>query len=421
MKSRSPSRSLSPPTRLPHSMVWWTMTAGIARTADEMAGPALLITVLTTTGDPHAAGACVAAMTLATGIAGPLVGARLDASTSPRRLTAASMACMAVAMMAIGLITGRSTALVALLAILAGLAAPVVSGGWTAQLPGVVPRGALATATAWDAATYNVAGIVGPGAVGLLGLIIAERSAITIAGAVMLLAVPLALSVPTHAERVAGQEGRRPRDTKEEPALWAEVTTGLSLLWSNRALRRVTLITTVGYLGFGAAFVGIPTRAQELGVPASSGGILLGCFAVGALIGTFVTGYTRIGHDPDRAVVLGTMALGAGLVLSAWMPNVTAVGLVLVPAGLAEGILFTGLLRVRHREAPDRYRGQIFTTAASLKIGAYALGMGAIILLTTDGRTLLVLAGAVQGLAVACGLAASARGGRDGTSPELLR
>ncbi|MYS72024.1 MFS transporter, partial [Streptomyces sp. SID5926] len=35
----------------------------------------------------------------------------------------------------------------------------------------------------------------------------------------------------------------------------------------------------------------------------------------------------------------------------------------------------TALFAVRHREAPEHLRGQVFTTGASLKITAFALGV----------------------------------------------
>ncbi len=43
-------------------------------------------------------------------------------------------------------------------------------------------------------------------------------------------------------------------------------------------------------------------------------------------------------------------------------------------AGVGEGPQLTALFAVRHREAPGHMRGQIFTTAASLKIGGLAVG-----------------------------------------------
>lgn len=393
----------------------WGLTAGIARTADEMAAPALLITVLAITEEPRIAALCVAAMTLATGLAGPFVGACLDASRSPRRLTAMAMAWMALAMIAMGPAANDNIGVVAVLAMLAGLAAPVVSGGWTSQLPTVVPPAYLTRASAWDAATYNIAGIVGPGCVGLLGLVIAESWSISMAGAVMLLAVPLAATVPTHRNAVPEAAGSDVAD-RSARGLGRDVLTGLRLLWRNHALRRVTIATTLGHMGIGAAFVGITLRAVELGLPASTGGILLGCLAGGALAGTVTMGYTRLGGHPDIIVLLGTLGLGGGLLTTAMLPSATAMGATLALAGWAEGLLFTGMLSVRHREAPDRYRGQIFTTAASLKIGANALGMSAIVLLTNDGRTLLLTAGAVQLVAVATALVLTLNPGPRGES-----
>ncbi|GAA3081341.1 hypothetical protein GCM10020000_79050 [Streptomyces olivoverticillatus] len=43
-------------------------------------------------------------------------------------------------------------------------------------------------------------------------------------------------------------------------------------------------------------------------------------------------------------------------------------------AGIGEGPQLAALFAVRHREAPEHLRGQIFTTGASLKITGFALG-----------------------------------------------
>jgi predicted MFS family arabinose efflux permease len=396
------------------NLVPWALTAGVARTADEMAGPALLLTILSTTGQARSAGLCVGAMTLATGVAGPLVGARLDSSESPKRLTAASMGLMASAMIGVGWASTTSTLLVLLLAILAGLTAPVVSGGWTSQLANVVPRSALPRASAWDAATYNVAGIVGPGCVGLSGFVFAESRSMTIAGVTMLLAVPLTLAVPSAAlppdeaplDAVAGV---RPVASRTRLALRRDLTTGFISLWRSQALRRATVITTVGHTGIGVGFVGITLRADDLGLSVSGGPLLLGVFAAGALLGTFTTGYTRVAKKPDHVVVVGTIGIGIGLLVNSVVESMAFVVATLLLAGWAEGLLFTALLAVRHREAPERHRAQIFTTAASLKIGANALGMAGLVLVTDDGGRLLFVAGALQLVAVLLGVLVTTR------------
>ena len=45
-----------------------------------------------------------------------------------------------------------------------------------------------------------------------------------------------------------------------------------------------------------------------------------------------------------------------------------------VPGGAGEGPQLTALLAVRHRETPAHLRGQVYTTAASLKVGGMAAG-----------------------------------------------
>jgi hypothetical protein len=42
--------------------------------------------------------------------------------------------------------------------------------------------------------------------------------------------------------------------------------------------------------------------------------------------------------------------------------------------GIGEGPQLTALFAIRHREAPEHMRGQIYTTAASLKIAGLAAG-----------------------------------------------
>jgi len=43
-------------------------------------------------------------------------------------------------------------------------------------------------------------------------------------------------------------------------------------------------------------------------------------------------------------------------------------------AGVAEGPQLAAVFQVRHREAPEALRTQLFTTAASVKMSAFALG-----------------------------------------------
>ena len=89
-------------------------------------------------------------------------------------------------------------------------------------------------------------------------------------------------------------------------------------------------------------------------------------------------------------------------------------------AGMVEGPAFAATFATRQRWSPPPLRGQIFTTAASVKLGAFAVGSavaGPVLELADVGGTL-VAVGAVQLLAVVLGWAAGARGSAQGLSRQ---
>jgi predicted MFS family arabinose efflux permease len=90
-----------------------------------------------------------------------------------------------------------------------------------------------------------------------------------------------------------------------------------------------------------------------------------------------------------------------GLLLIAVTTSYPLALLAVAAAGIGEGPQLTGLLAVRHREAPDDVRAQIFTTGASLKIAGFAVGAGiAGPLANWSLRGCLLVAAGVQVLAV---------------------
>lgn len=78
---------------------------------------------------------------------------------------------------------------------------------------------------------------------------------------------------------------------------------------------------------------------------------------------------------PDDVTTAGAVVLCA-----AWCPAATVHPVLLVPAvlpaGIGEGPRLTALFAVRHHEAPERLRAQVFTTGASLKLTGFAVGAG---------------------------------------------
>ncbi|WP_460444077.1 MFS transporter, partial [Amycolatopsis cihanbeyliensis] len=144
--------------------------ATAARTGDEVSGPALLLVGLAATGSVATASGLLAALTISAAIGGPVLGALLDRSRRPGRLLAAALAAYAAGLGVLLAGVGRlPTILTLAVALLAGLLTAAISGGWTAQLPGVVPGDRFARANALDALTFGLAGLAGPALAGLLG------------------------------------------------------------------------------------------------------------------------------------------------------------------------------------------------------------------------------------------------------------
>jgi hypothetical protein len=81
-------------------------------------------------------------------------------------------------------------------------------------------------------------------------------------------------------------------------------------------------------------------------------------------------------------------------------------------AGAGEGPQLTALFAIRHRETPARMRGQVYTTAASLKIAGLAAGaaLGGPLAGHSVTGCLLIAAG-TELCAAACGLLVAGAGG----------
>jgi len=130
-------------------------------------------------------------------------------------------------------------------------------------------------------------------------------------------------------------------------------------------------------------------------------------------------------------VLASTLAIGAGLAAAAVAPGWLIVAAVAL-AGAGEGPQLTALFAVRHRETPASLRGQVYTTAASLKIAGMAAGAalaGALLAEPVLDRhpatgCLLIAAGIELCAAAAYLLAGRPRTGRHAaatTSPESAR
>jgi MFS family permease len=325
--------------------------ATLARTGDELSGPALLLLGLTA--GPHAGSALLAGLTAAAAAGGPVFGVLLDRSSVPGRLLALALGGYAGGIALVAATFGHLPLVaVVALAVVTGLLNPAVAGGWTAQLPAVAGR-RLQKASRLDALTFTAAALVGPGLAGLLGGPVGLVVAVVLVAA----AVPAAWILP----------GKRPQAK-------TRLKDGFEVLVRNTPLRRATCASTLSCAGIGMVTVCYPLLgAAHLRGPAD-GALLLTVLAVASLLANAVFAHRPLPWAPDRTVWLSTLVLAAGFGLAASTSTVAGLVVAAAIAGVAEGPQLTALFAIRHCEAPEHVRAQVFTTAASVKITGLAAG-----------------------------------------------
>jgi MFS family permease len=356
---------------------------------DEASGPALLLLGFAVTRSARAGSALLAGLTIAAAAGGPLFGVVLDRSARPERILGSALAAYAAGLAAIQVSMGRfPLPLVVCLAVVTGLFGPAVAGGWTSQLPRLVSRDALARCSALDALTFSVASLVGPALAAVIAAWLGARPAVVVSAALVALAVPAACSLAP--APVSG--------TSKEP-LRRLLAGGFTVIMTRRALRRATVTSVVSYMGMGMLLVCCPVLGEQRLGAASRGALLISAAAVASLTANSVLARWPP-RRPDVLVLGSTLLIFLSMVAAAVAPGwLTMPAVALMGAG--EGPQLTGLLAVRHRESPPAMRGQVFTTAASLKIGGLAAGTALGGLLASGPVTICLLTAAGIQLAAA--------------------
>lgn len=395
--------------------------ATAARTGDEMSGPAILLVGLSATGSPAVGSALLAGLMISSGVAGPILGAVLDRSPAPGRLLAVALAAYAGGLAVVAaLVGGAPTALVVGLAVVAGTAAPALTGAWTAQVPRVLHADRVPRGFSLDAATYGAASLAGPALAGVVATVMGARWAVTLAVVLLVAAVPVALrlprgrSAPCSGDELAAAEPPGRDDAAAAPRgaalLVADLIAGLRAIVERRALLAVTVASMVSSAGVAGFVVATPLLGEQLAGRAAAGTVLLSAVAVGSLLGAGLLARRPWRGAPERLLVLTTLVVGAMFAVLAAAGSFALALAAAAVAGVAEGPQLASVVQVRHREAPAALRSQLFTTAASVKMSAYAVGAaGAGVLASRSATACLVAAAALQVAAAGVALTARAR------------
>jgi MFS family permease len=364
--------------------------AAAARAGDEMSGPALLLLGFAVTGRPGTGSGLLASLTIAGAAGGPVFGALLDRSRRPDRVLAWTLAAYALGIVAVQAAVGQlPTPAVVVIALTAGLFNPAVTGGWTAQLPRIVTARELDRGSALDALTFTAASLAGPALAAVITAGLGARTAVLTAAALVTLAVPAACSLSQY--RPAPAPGTVPgprqmilgrmtphrmtphRMTPHRMTPHRQMAAGFAAITTRRPLLRATVTSAVSYAGIGMLLVCCPVLgAQRLGGPAR-GALLISAMAVASLTASAILVRRPGRGQPDVRVFASTLVIGVSMAAAALAPGWLTLAAVAL-AGAGEGPQLTGLFAIRHRETPAHMRGQVYTTAASLKIAGLAAG-----------------------------------------------
>jgi predicted MFS family arabinose efflux permease len=373
--------------------------ATLARLADEMFSVAVVLLVLERTGSAALAGATVAAITLPSVFTGPLLGAWLDLTGRRRRLMVLDQTVISVALVGMVLIAGHGPdVLVPLLGLAAGLTYPLSFGGFTSMIPMLVPGELLAPANSIEASSFNFALIVGPALAGTISAAASPSAAIFTEVALTLASLALIVAIPGIDGHDRPGAGRSMRSV---------VRDGLARIVNTPALRGITAAGSLGMAGMGVLVVAFPFFAvEQLGAERSAAGYLWAAFAAGSMAGALVGTRAQTRWPPERVVIAGLFLTGAVMVawpLAGSLP--VALGLVAV-AGMADGPALAATFATRQRYVPQELHGQVFTTAAGIKVGSLSFGAalaGPVVTGLGSGGAVLVAAG-MQFAAAAVGL-----------------
>jgi predicted MFS family arabinose efflux permease len=343
--------------------------ATFARIADEMFSVGVVLLALERTGSAVLAGVLVAAITLPSLVTAPLLGAWLDLRGRRKALMMLDQAVASAALVAIALLIGRAPdALLVTIALLAGLTWPLSFGGFTSLIPAIVPDELLPRANAVEATSFNVALIAGPLLAGAIaGLAGPEATVLTEAGLTLFTLVLL-----------VGFDALDSGPVRASGSLMEVVRDGLRALVEVPQLLGVSVAGALNLAGAGFLTVAFPYFCVEhLDAPRNASGVLWAAFAFGSTVGALALVRLQRRYRPHQVVLVSMLVFGM-LMLPWVLAESLAAAVVLVAIGsVADGPGLAATFAVRQDWAPRDLQGQIFTTAAGLKVGAFALGAAA--------------------------------------------
>lgn len=226
-----------------------------------------------------------------------------------------------------------------------------------ALVPRLVPRDKLAAASALTSLTHNVAFVFGTALGGLI--VVAVGPAIAYSVDIATFAISLLLL-----SRISPVP---PNEKASKPSLRG-IAEGAQYAWTRKDLLGTYLIDTAAMV-FAFPNALFPFLADSFDSP-SALGLLYTAGAVGSLLATATSGWTRQINRHGLAVILAASAWGAGIALVGFAHSLTVALIGLAIAGAAD--MISGLFRslIWNSTIPDELRGRL----AGIELLSYSIG-----------------------------------------------
>nr|WP_188791699.1 MFS transporter [Salipiger pallidus] len=280
------------------------------------------------------------------------------------------------------------------LTFLIGTGSTFFNPSWQASMGDIVPRSELPSAVALNSMGFNAMRSVGP-AIGGIIVAVAGAAAAFALNAVSYVAMIIALwlwkaplpdrSLPREPLRLAVQSGLR--YVAMSPNLVNVM--GRAFLFGLGAVAVLSLLPVVAH--------------ERLGGDATTYGILLGCFGVGAIFGAFFNAKLRAAMDNEHICRAAAFAGGGATLLLAFAPVIWLCLPALLVAG-ASWVIALSLFNVTVQLSTPRWVvGRAIALYQSASFGGMALGSwlwGAV----SDGQTLAIALGGAAVTLVLAGL-----------------
>ena len=255
--------------------------------------------------------------------------------------------------------------------LMAGLTYPLSFGGFTSFIPALVPDDLLAPANALETTSFNSALVIGPALAGTLSAAFGPETSLLVEAG---LALRRARADPAHP---------RPRPRRRPGA----AATARCSAWRPRASARSSRSRSCAgspwpprsaWAASGLMTVAFPLFAVEhLGGERSDAGYMWAAFAAGSTLGALSLVRFQRRVPPERIVLAGYAIFGvAHADLAAGRLPARAAASLIAAAGMADGPALAAQFAVRQQVVPPSLYGQVFTTAAGLKVGSFAMGAG---------------------------------------------